>query len=85
VSWFDIINAHVSVVKSVHWRALGSGGAVELRVEAFNVFNRTNLGLPNRVVFAGAAEREPPLVTAGQITTTASDARQIQLGVKVKF
>lgn len=79
------INAHVSVVKSVRWQALGSGGAVELRLEAFNVFNRTNFGLPNRVVFAGAAEHEAPLPTAGQITTTASDARQIQLGVKVKF
>ncbi len=65
--------------------SLGSGGAVELRLEAFNVFNRTNFGLPNRFVFAGATEREPPLATAGQITTTASDARQIQLGVKYSF
>jgi hypothetical protein len=37
------------------------------------------------VVFAGAREGEAPLPTAGQITSTVNDARQIQLGVKLKF
>jgi hypothetical protein len=37
------------------------------------------------VVFAGAREGEAPLPAAGQITSTVNDARQMQLGVKVKF
>ena len=49
------------------------------------MFNRTNFGVPNRVVFAGVSANEAPLPTAGQITTTATDARQVQLGVKLKF
>ncbi|HJZ70162.1 MAG TPA: hypothetical protein VKE51_00400 [Vicinamibacterales bacterium] len=64
---------------------LGASGGVELRLEAFNVFNRANVGIPNRVVFSGASEGDPPLSTAGQITTMATDARQVQLGVKITF
>jgi hypothetical protein len=37
------------------------------------------------VVFAGLREGEPPLATAGRITSTVNPARQIQLGLKVKF
>ena len=63
----------------------GKSGAIEFRVEAFNVFNRPNFSIPNRVVFAGDHEGEAPLSTAGIITSTANDARQMQLGVKIKF
>jgi len=72
-------------VKHHGWHAAGKRGALELRVEAFNVFNRTNLSIPNRVVFAGAREGEAPLPTAGRITSTVNDARQVQLGVKIRF
>ena len=80
-----LVNVDLSLVKSIGWRALGENGQIELRAEMFNAFNRANFGLPNRVVFAGATENEAPLATAGLITTTATDARQIQLGVKLKF
>jgi len=80
-----LVNVDLSLVKSVSWRRLGEAGRIELRAEMFNAFNRANLGLPNRVVFAGVSENEAPLATAGEITTTATDGRQIQLGVKLKF
>ncbi len=80
-----LVNFHLSLVKNSKWRLLGTDGEIELRVEAFNVFNRTNFATPDRVVFGGASEGEAPLPTAGQITSTATDARQIQLGVKIKF
>ena len=79
------VNFDLSAVKHHSWHLAGKGGAIEFRVEAFNVFNRSNFSIPNRVVFAGAREGEAPLPTAGQITSTVNDARQMQLGVKIKF
>jgi hypothetical protein len=48
----------------------------------FNRLNRANLAVPTRAVFAGAAQNETALPTAGQVTRTANTSRQIQLGVK---
>lgn len=79
------VNFDVSAVKHHRWHVAGKSGAIEFRVEAFNVFNRANFSIPNRVVFAGDHEGESPLSTAGQITSTANAARQMQLGVKIKF
>ena len=79
------VNVDISAVKHHRWHLAGKGGAIELRVEAFNVFNRPNFSIPNRVVFAGARDGEAPLPAAGHITSTANDARQMQLGVKIKF
>jgi hypothetical protein len=57
--------------------ALGSSGRrMQFRIEAFNVFNRTNLGAPN-------SNRSN--ANFGSITTLAIQPRQIQLGVKVDF
>ena len=79
------VNIDVSAVKHHSWRLGGKSGAIEYRAEAFNVLNRANFSIPNRVVFAGASEGEAPLPTAGQITSTVNAARQIQLGVKITF
>jgi hypothetical protein len=49
---------------------------LEFRVEAFNVLNKTNLGAPNSNVSN---------TNFGTITTLATPARQIQLGVKFDF
>ena len=58
---------------------------IEVRVEAFNVFNRANFGVPNLVAFAGAADGEAPLGSFGRIRNTVTSARQVQLGVRVRF
>jgi hypothetical protein len=71
--------ADIAVVKQV----TAGPTRVQLRLEAVNVMNWVNLGLPNASVLfnsdgiyrAGAA----------RITTTATPARQLQLGVKVIF
>ena len=78
-------NFDLSLVKHYTWSLLGPRGEIEVRVEVFNVFNRTNFSIPDRVVFGGAREGEAPLTTAGQITSTVTDARQVQLGVKFRF
>ena len=75
----------LSLVKDTAWRALGSAGRVELRIEAFNIFNRANFGPPTLIAFAGATDNEPPLASFGRVRNTVTSARQIQLGVRVRF
>jgi len=53
--------------------AMAGTSALELRVEAFNLFNRTNFAPPNGIRTSGGF---------GTITA-AYDPRQVQLGVKV--
>jgi hypothetical protein len=77
-----LINFDLSLVKN---QTLATRARLQLRFEVFNVFNRANFSIPNRVVFSGTREGEGPLPTAGQITSTITDARQLQLGVKLIF
>ena len=56
-----------------------------MRLEVFNVFNRANFGVPNLTVFAGAADNEAPLGSFGRIRNTVTSARQVQLGVRIRF
>jgi hypothetical protein len=71
--------ADVAIVKQV----TAGQTRVQLRLEAFNIFNWVNLGLPNASVlfnsdgsYRGGAAR---------ITTIATPARQLQLGIKLIF
>ena len=81
----DLRVVDVALIKRIPWSRLGEAGNVELRVEAFNVFNRVNFGVPALLAFAGAADGELPLPSFGRIRSTASAARQVQLGLRVAF
>jgi len=81
----DLRTVDLSLVKDTAWPLLGGGGRLEVRVEAFNIFNRANFGPPQLTAFAGAADVEPPLASFGRIRNTITSARQIQLGVRVRF
>jgi hypothetical protein len=65
-----------STTKSFALRPLGEAGRLEFRAEFFNLFNRANFGVPSRLVFAS---------NTGEITQTITDARQIQLALKIVF
>ena len=65
-------NVNLALLKGV---ALGDAARLQLRVEAFNLFNRTNLDLPDH--FLGSP-------TFGQIRS-AQPARRLQLGLKFLF
>jgi len=67
-----------SLVKNVR---VGPRRRLQLRVEAFNLLNRTNFGLPATTVFNSAGR----VASAGEITSPVGTARQIQLGVKFEF
>ena len=61
-----------ALVKRFSW---GEATSIEFRVEAFNVFNRPNFDAPRRLLNASDFGR----------STTTSDPRILQLGVKLNF
>jgi hypothetical protein len=63
----------------------GREGRLEVRIEVFNLFNRANFGIPNLIAFAGAADGEAVVGNFGRIRNTVTSARQMQLGVRVRF
>ena len=72
----------LAAVKAVPWR---DAARLEVRLEVFNVFNRANFGNPTLIALTGAADNEQPLASFGRIRTTVTSARQMQLGVRVRF
>jgi hypothetical protein len=78
---FDL--AAVKKTRITRW--LGESGNLQIRVEAFNVFNRANFAPPALTVFAGAADNEAPLSSFGRIRSTVTSSRQIQLGLRLAF
>lgn len=66
-------------------RLLADSGRLQLRMEAFNLFNRANFAPPALTAFAGTADNEVPLSTFGRIRSTVTSSRQIQLGVRISF
>jgi hypothetical protein len=81
----DLRTVDLALIKGIPWGRLGSAGRVELRIEAFNVFNRVNFGVPSLAAFAGEQDNERPLATFGRIRYTATAARQVQVGARLAF
>jgi hypothetical protein len=81
----DLMVVDAALVKRVPFTRLGPAGSVEIRVEAFNLFNRVNYGIPSLIAFAGQQNGEAPLSTFGRIRSTTTPARQVQLGLRVVF
>jgi hypothetical protein len=81
----DLRTLDLALSKSMRWSAIGEAGRVELRLEAFNLLNRANFGIPELRAFAGQADGEAPLATFGRISSTVTSARQVQLGIRVTF
>jgi Carboxypeptidase regulatory-like domain/TonB-dependent Receptor Plug Domain/TonB dependent receptor len=75
-------NVDLSLVKN---QTLVGTAKVQIRIEVFNLLNRANFAVPSHDVFAGAAQNDPVLPTAGQITRTSNSSRQLQLSAKFIF
>jgi outer membrane receptor protein involved in Fe transport len=84
------LNFDASIFKTVR---ITERSALELRLEGFNVFNKTNLGMPNTSFSAGApADPTNPTAEGGVNTNSnfgkilsSSAARQVQLAAKFRF
>ena len=67
-------------------RVIKEGSRLEFHADFFNLFNRANFGPP---VAANSQVLNPTngarLGTAGLITKTVSQARQMQFGLKIVF
>jgi hypothetical protein len=85
----------LSLVKNTHFAWMSEKSNVEFRAEAFNVTNHTNLAFPYSNNFNANYEAiEGPgngvngtniVPTAGQITNTLINSRQIQFALKYNF
>jgi hypothetical protein len=73
-----------SVFKDTH---LAGRTSLQLRLEIFNLLNRANFNTPNLITHVLQAPPNAtfsePSPTAGQITSTSTSSRQIQLGMRV--
>lgn len=79
----DLATVDFSLVRRFRPASLGEQGALELRLEAFNLLNRANFNLPapeRMEIFGAASSRED----VGRITS-AGYAREIQFGLKLRF
>lgn len=75
----------LSLMKNTRVPGLGETGALQFRIEAFNILNRANFSAPSVLAFTGAADGESPLSTLGIIRSTVTSSRQIQLGLRLVF
>ena len=74
----------LSALKNIRLSSLGDSARLQLRIEAFNLFNRTNFAVPSLLAFTGI-DGEAPLSSLGRIRATATSSRQIQLGLRLAF
>jgi hypothetical protein len=68
-----VFNVDLSLFKTVPLRGTGQ---IQLRFEAFNVFNTIDLGIPGSVIGQG---------DAGRVTTLAHPPRELQFGLRLVF
>lgn len=78
------VEIDTSLVKDT---SIGEGKMLELRAEAFNLFNHPNFGLPNQTLYTAVSATGAGVVnpTAGQITNTIGSSRELQFALKFKF
>ena len=75
----------LAAVKNTKLGHLSDSASLQIRVEAFNLFNRANFAAPALTAFAGTANTEPALPTFGRIRSTVNSSRQIQVGLRLSF
>ena len=78
-----VVNMDLSLQKSF---PLGGERALQFRAEFFNLLNHSNFNPPERdfgaSIFQSAVTRNP---NAGRLTSTATEARQIQFALRLSF
>jgi hypothetical protein len=76
-----LANLDFSLAKNTR---VGESLNVQFRAEAFNVFNRANFQVPGLITGTDIFDSNAnPNLAAGQLTSTTTSSRQIQLGLKL--
>jgi len=76
-----LVNSDLALVKGF---SLAPNRTLQVRIEAFNLFDRANFAVPSgRILYTNAAGDVSP--TFGRITATTTTSRQIQVGLKYLF
>jgi hypothetical protein len=78
----NLIGVDFSVMKSTR---ISEATSLEIRGDFFNVLNHTNFRLPNSTIFNGNAGSPILNPQVGQISSTATTARQLQLSATFNF
>ena len=83
------VNLDFSLAKDIPLNRLGENTRLEFRGEFFNVLNHANFSIPveGRTIYTADPNNAntTPLSSAGQITRTRGDARQVQFALKLTF
>jgi hypothetical protein len=79
-----LVNFDMSLIKNTHVRRISETFNVQFRVEVFNIFNHANFNSPtdHNFIFNGDGT---PGDSPGQITSTATTSRQMQLALKLAW
>ncbi len=77
----NLWNLDNSITKDFRVSKISENFLVQFRAEAFNILNHPSFQNPNNTIFAGSALN----ASAGRITATASNPRQLQLALKIVF
>ena len=77
-----LFDTDVSAMKSTRIRKFGESSSLEIRADAFNVFNRTNFGLPSSSILSGPTAYS---AAAGKINSITGTARQLQFSARFLF
>ena len=80
-----VATVDLAFTKPIRAKWGGQSGGLQFRLEVFNVLNRANFGMPQRIVFAGAAQNEAPIASAGRITSIVTGPREVQLSLKLHW
>jgi hypothetical protein len=82
-----LVDVDLSLIKNIRLSRISESFNLQLRVEAFNVFNHTNFQAPtNNNSFGGQLNfNQVSPGTAGLLDSTATSSRQLQFGAKLIF
>lgn len=77
-----LVNVDFSLIKSI---PISESKQIQFRAEFFNLLNRANFGLPNTRLFTTVGPDVVRVGSAGRISSTITDNRQIQFGLRYEF
>jgi len=78
-----LANVDFGLIKETAIPSVSESFSLQFRAEFFNIFNHTNFGQPDSIVFLDRSGS--PAGAAGRINSTNTSSRQIQFGMKIQF